>query len=155
MRGGRRRAVMAHAAPIGGADNLVLHGRLAGTALSPRNAERARRAGVGDSAGGMKFCERLQDDVDKLEIDHLIVRDRSRRLRSDERARREDEAHHVAHAVVEGELRSQTPDQTIKYAGLYHGWAQVHRPAGLRSAGREIESHTAVFDRDCYRELDW
>ena len=43
-------AVMAHAAAIGRADDLVLHGRLARPALSPGDAERARRARIGDGA---------------------------------------------------------------------------------------------------------
>src|SRR5258708_21756182 len=103
----------------------------------------------------MKFAERLQDDVDELKIDHLVVRDRSRRLCVDDCARREDQANHITHAVVEGQPRIKATNQAVKYASLDHGWAQVHRPGGLRVARREIECDDAVFDRDRNRKLDW
>src|SRR6516225_3916954 len=103
----------------------------------------------------MKFAERLQDDVDELEIDHLVVRDRSRRLRIDDRARRKNKANHITHAVVEGKPRIEAADQAVEYAGLDHGWAQVHWPGRLAVARRKIECDDAVLDRDRNRKLDW
>ena len=103
---------------------------------------------------GLKTRQRFQDDVDQLQIDHLIVGDGSWRLGIGYGARRKDEPHRLAHAVIEMQVRAEAADQGIEHAGLDHRGPQVHRAFRLRIAVGEIEARCAVLDRDPHRELD-
>ncbi len=98
--------------------------------------------------------ERLQDHVDQQQVDHLIARHRRGRVGIGDGARRKREPHHVAHAVVEVQVRAEAADQRIEHAGLDHRGPQVDRPLGLRIAVGEIEMREAVLDRDRDGELD-
>ena len=62
--------------------------------------------------------QRLQNDVDQQQIDHLVVGNGSRRFGIDDGARCVGQPHHVAHAVVEVQVRAQAADQRIEDPGV-------------------------------------
>ena len=101
----------------------------------------------------MKPAKRLENNVHQLEIDHLIVGHGRRRLRIGDGARRICEPHHVAHTIVEVQVRPETTDERIEHAGLDHRWPQVHRAASLRIAIREIEARNSILDGDGHGKL--
>ena len=98
--------------------------------------------------------ERFENDVDKLEVDHLVIGDGCGRLGVGHRARRVDEQHHVAHAVIEMQVRAEAADERVEDAGFHHRWAQVDRAAGLRIAVREVEARDPVLDCNGDCKLD-
>src|SRR6267154_2403237 len=91
--------------------------------------------------------------VDEFEIDHLVVRDGTRRRGVGHGVRFVEKAHAITHAVIELQLRTQAADERIKDAGLDHRGAQVDRPLGLRIAVAKIECRDAARDVDGDRKL--
>ena len=92
--------------------------------------------------------ERLENDIHQLEVDHLVVGDGGRRLGIGDRARRVCEPHHLAHAVVEMQVRAEAADERVEHASLDHGGPQIDRTSGLRSAVGEVEARDPVLDGD-------
>src|SRR5215468_12151714 len=101
----------------------------------------------------MKMRERLENDVYQLEVDHLVVGDGGRRLGIGDRARRVYEPHHLAHAVIEMQVRAQAADERVEHARLDHGRPQIDRTAGLGIAVGEVETRDPVLDGDGDGEL--
>src|SRR4029450_6052296 len=96
----------------------------------------------------MKMRERLENDIHQLEVDHLVVGDGGGRLGIGDRARRVYEAHHLAHAVIEMQVRAQAADERVEHARLDHGRPQIDRTAGLGIAVGEVETRDPVLDGD-------
>ena len=143
----RRRAVVAVAAAIGGAEDFVLQRRLARpAAVLPRDQHGAARAAIGERALGAERRQRFEDHVGELLVRRLIGADRRRRAGIGDGVGRVDEVHHVAHAVVECQLRIERADQRIEHAGLDHRRPQIDRPLGLAVALGEIEGDIAALD---------
>ena len=68
-------------------------------------------------ARGIKRGHGLEDDIDKLEIDLLIIRHGRRRRGVGHGVRREDELHAITHAIVEMQARAKTADERIMPKG--------------------------------------
>ncbi len=136
-----------------------MHGRLARTAAAlPRDQQRAARTRIGDRALGTERRQRFEDHIGELEIGRLIGTDRRRRASIGDRIGRVFEAHHLAHAVVEMQLRIERADQAIEHAGLDHRRPQIDRSPRLPVAVAEIEFDLAVLDphrdRKAHRPLE-
>ena len=147
MGGDRRAAVIAVAAAIGRAEDFVLQRRLAGpAAVLPRDQHGAARAAIGDGALRPERRQRLQDHIGEFQIGGLVGRDRRRRAGIGDGVGRVYEAHHLAHTVVEIQLRIDRADQAIEHASLDHRRAQIDRTPRLPVALAQIEFDLAVLD---------
>ena len=154
MRRGAGRAIVALSTAIGGADDLVLHVRLARATLRPGDEQRRGRARMGIGARRIELRHGLEDHVDELQVHLLVVRHRRGRRRIGDRLRLEDQLHAIAHAVVEVQPGPEAADQRIEDAGLDHGGPQVQWPARLRIGVGEVEGREAILDGDGDGELD-